>query len=237
MKLSFLTSCMDRCHNLKKTYLHNINNSLPIDGVDVEFVLLNYNSSDDLDVWVHSELVDLPVEFKYVKTNTPKYFHMSKTKNVLGKSATGDILCWLDADNMTQPKFVEYVVDVFGGNTNSVLQVLWKPETSGMCGRVVCSKSDFLKVGGYNEGFSGWGDEELIGCVSHEIPERYLGKLENTEHERMDNYKPGSIVRMSPQHRMGHMQYTSNYMNFQKSCEAIQHGEHIANQGNSWGKL
>ena len=64
MKLSFLTSCMDRCHNLKKTYLHNINNSLPSDGVGVEFVLLNYNSSDDLDEWVRRELVDLPVEFK-----------------------------------------------------------------------------------------------------------------------------------------------------------------------------
>ena len=59
MKLSFLTSSMNRLHHIKQTYIKNIENSLPIQGCDVEFILLDYNSSDGLSGWVKSELTNL----------------------------------------------------------------------------------------------------------------------------------------------------------------------------------
>ena len=46
-KISFCTNCMGRTDDLKQTYLQNIedNKEYP----NVEFVLLNYNSKDDID--------------------------------------------------------------------------------------------------------------------------------------------------------------------------------------------
>ena len=42
----------------------------------------------DLSKWVNENLSDCKIEFKYIETTKPKYFHMSKTKNILGKHAT-----------------------------------------------------------------------------------------------------------------------------------------------------
>ena len=70
MKLSFLTACMDRLHHLKETYLYNISQSKSISKCDVEFVLLNYNSGDDIDEWVKLNTQNLDIEFKYLKFST-----------------------------------------------------------------------------------------------------------------------------------------------------------------------
>ena len=49
-KISICTNCMGRTYDLKRTYLKNIADNL--DYPNVEFVLLNYNSKDDMDEWV-----------------------------------------------------------------------------------------------------------------------------------------------------------------------------------------
>ena len=245
MKISFLTSCMNRCNNLKKTYLENIANSKPTKNIKVEFVLLNYNSKDDLDEWVNNNLLNADIDFKYLQTKRPKYFDMSNAKNILGKHASGDILCWLDADNYTYDGFVTFLADNFDKNKNLVFQVSWSKKTSGMCGRIACTKKNFQKVGGYNEEFTGWGYEELdfcqrlksFNCILREIPLRYLGKEENDEKERMENYAPNIIKRMPNNHPLSHMQYVSNFKNFNLSKKNIAHGNIIANIKKDWGKL
>ena len=75
MKISFLTCSMNRLHHLKKTYLHNIINSLSTSSLDVEFILLNYNSKDKIDDWVFANKKEFEknVEFRYIKTIKPKF--------------------------------------------------------------------------------------------------------------------------------------------------------------------
>jgi predicted glycosyltransferase involved in capsule biosynthesis len=245
MKLSFLTSSMDRIHHLKQTYLKNIENSLSTNGCKVEFVLLNYNSTDGIDKWVEAELKNLPVEFKYLKTTKPTYFHMSKVKNILGKNATGDVLCWLDADNITNKGFVQYVAETYTNDSKMALKVDWSESTAGTCGRLVCRKEDFLKVGGYDEQMSGWGYEEIdfwkrlevSGIRPLDIPSGFLGKLEHGDADRFDNYEPGSIKKLPRNHQLHIMQYTSNVDNFQHSLNNIVSKKYVSNVGADWGKL
>lgn len=241
MKISFLTSCMDRCHHLKKTYLKNIENSKSTSNCDVEFVLLNYNSKDDLNSWVNSNT--FPTNFTYLTTDKPMYFSMSKTKNILGRNATGDILCWLDADNYTQHGFVDYVVSVYTQQPNSALRVTWSNQTQGMCGRVVCRKSDFIKIGGYDEQLTGWGYEELDFCKRLEktginmieLPYPFLGKIQHTDADRFKNYPTNLVEKLPSNHICSQMNTKSNYLNFKLSEKNIKRNKFIANKNSDWG--
>lgn len=238
MKLSFLTSCMNRLDHLKQTYLQNINNNRSISGCKVEFVLLNYNSSDNLDEWVNENLLNLDVEFSYIKTDQPTHFHMSKSKNMLGNHATGNILCWLDADNFTNSGFVDYIKQTYHNDTNKVLKVDWSPKTAGSCGRIVCSRSNFIQLGGYDEKMIGWGYEEIDfwkrqqknGAKIENIPNRFLGKLKHTNSQRFENYKKQDIVSLDKDHPFKQMQVSSNYLNYLKSEFNLQNNNLVANK-------
>lgn len=245
MKISFLTSCMDRCHHLKKTYLRNIKQNMPTPNCQVEFVLLNYNSKDDVSKWVDENLSDCKIEFKYIETNKPKYFHMSKTKNILGKHATGDILCWLDADNLSYTGFVEYIYKIFSSESKIAFKVGYTKQTKGMCGRVVCRKNDFLKINGYDEEMVGWGYEELdfcerlkhIGIKLIELPKSFIGKIEHTDEERFRNYPKTLIENLHTGHVCSEMQIKSNYINFRNSQKNMSNNNYIANKNRKWGLL
>lgn len=249
MKLSFLTSCMNRLHHLDLTYLANIRNSIVLEysKIDVEFVLLNYNSKDKIDDWVFANKKEFEknVEFKYIKTTKPKFFDMSVVKNILGKNATGTHLCWLDADNLTETGFVDFVYSNFKLHPNCILNVPYSDDTKGLGGRIVCSKRHFLKVNGYDESFVGWGYEEIdfvnrlckTGCKKISIPKKYLGKLDHSEDERVSNYDPKFVGKINPTHKNSHMKYKSNLSNFMRSTSNIKKNKLIANESIPWGVL
>lgn len=248
MKLSFLTSCMNRLDHLNHTYFTNIKNSLPSDkNIDVEFVLLNYNSKDNLEQWVCANKKEFEkiVDFKYIKTTKPRFFEMSKTKNILGKYATGDLLCWLDADNYISSGFTDFIVDEFKQTIDIVLNVTWTHETSGMCGRVVCSKHNFNLINGYDERMIGWGYEDLdfvmrlqkLGLKKKEIPKKYINCIKHTTETRFENYDPKFVKKLNSTHQHSQMGYLSNYLNFTRSQENIKKNKIKVNCNTTWGIL
>ena len=76
-KISFCTTCMDRLHNLKETLPKNIKDNEEDD--DLEFVILDYNSSDGLEEWVKNNMMEYIDSGRLVfyRTEEPKYFDMS----------------------------------------------------------------------------------------------------------------------------------------------------------------
>tara|TARA_B100002019_G_scaffold106768_1_gene91764 strand:+ start:2425 stop:3168 length:744 start_codon:yes stop_codon:yes gene_type:complete len=247
MKISFLTSVMNRTHHLKKTYIENIKTCVSYKGEnDIEFVLLNYNSKDDLCDFVKCNDFDLyDIDFKYIHNKTAKYFDMSHTKNILGKYASGDVLCWLDADNFICDNFVGFIHQHFLKNTNTILSVEYSKKTKGMCGRIVISKNNFLKIGGYDQEMKGWGYEEmdftkratLAGLYKANIPLKYLDKLDHTQEERLRCYDPKYLTYLDSGHSHFNMLLKSNFDNFKLSSKNINENKIIANQNINWGLL
>ena len=199
-KISFCITCMDRLSHLKKTLRKNIENNR--DYPNVEFVLLDYNSSDELEEWVFYNFVE---ELKsglliYYKTDESKYFQMARAKNIAHQIATGDIVCNLDADNYTGKDFAFYInltcnqsMDIIG--VQKYDKRFLQSHISDCGGRIFLSKDNFLKLGGYNEKFVGWGKEDRefiaragkLGLKEEYIPRYFLGAIRHSNWLRVKN--------------------------------------------------
>ena len=165
--ISYLTTCQNRTWQLKQTLHLSIENSLSY-TCDVQFVLLDYYSTDDLHKYVHEELkehldsgklVYIDANSIYPRTDSVT-FDRSKAKNMVAKSATGDILCWLDADNIALQGFSEYINDCFCFNTDIVLQGDFRI-AHDVGGRIVCMRSDYERTSGYDESLVGYNHEDV----------------------------------------------------------------------------
>tara|TARA_B110000285_G_scaffold48687_1_gene55152 strand:- start:25058 stop:26041 length:984 start_codon:yes stop_codon:yes gene_type:complete len=156
---------MNRLYHLKETLITNIENNIAYENI--EFVLLDYNSKDDIKSWVANKLetyIDKGI-LKFYSTSVPKTFHRSHSRNVAMKLATGDIVCNLDADNYLGKDFAFFINYKFSFRENMFLTSAF---TDGSTGRVCMKKDDFLSVKGYDERMSGWGfeDDDLYNRLS-----------------------------------------------------------------------
>jgi len=162
-KISFCTTCMGRLHHLRETLLKNIKDNE--ENPNVEFVVLNYNSPDGLDSWARENLKEWVASGKvqYYRTEEPRYFKNNHAKNVVHKLATGDIVCNIDADNFTGKGMAEFLVKTFKEKPQRVVigdDLLQSDAT----GRIALLKEYFMRLGGYEEDFNGWGFEDRDLC-------------------------------------------------------------------------
>ncbi len=202
---------MGRAHHLKETLPQNIRDNPQIDGLDIEFVVLNYNSKDDLHEWITQdpemkEHIESGL-LRYGRTIEPEHFHMSHAKNMAHRMASGDIICNLDADNYTGAKFGKFLQMNFEENMDIVMNPshrvskLFDPDERGFYGRVVISRENFQKLHGYDETYSGWGGEDTdfmqrakgLGLQHVRIDSLgYLGLISHTNEERVENMFDGN---------------------------------------------
>ena len=158
-KISFNITCMNRLHHIKQTLQQNIHDNFLSE--QVEFNLLDYNSTDGLERWVkqQGELFDTGI-FNYYKTITPTYYHRTHSRNMAFRLSTGDIVCNLDADNYLGEGFAAYILNLF---CMSDEKVFYTPRYSerDVIGRLCLWRKHFLSVNGYNEALPGYGLEDI----------------------------------------------------------------------------
>lgn len=163
MKISFCTTCMDRLFHLEKTYLKSIENTKSYPNR--EFILLNYSSKDDIDIWVKNNLSSFLEQnlVKYYKVINQKYWCAAHAKNICYKKASGDIIINLDSDNILIENYCEYIFDLFSKKENIIVASNSNDKfgNNGCCGMIACKKEHFYKVNGYDESFAvGWGMDD-----------------------------------------------------------------------------
>jgi hypothetical protein len=163
-KISFCTVCMNRLHHLRETLPANLeqNASYP----SLEFVLLDYNSSDGLEDWVKTELKQFidSGRLVYYRTTEPRYFHRSHSRNMAFNLASGDIICNVDADNFTGKYFARFINEQFTLNKNIFIAADTRNRyyfIRDVCGRICFWKKDFESLGGFDEQMEGYGDEDI----------------------------------------------------------------------------
>lgn len=151
--LSFCTASMNRLHHLRRTLPANLewNSASRL----VEFIVLDYSSSDGLAAWIRAEMQDHIESGTLVFAQASGFteFRRSHAKNMAHRIATGRYLCNLDADNYSGDRFATYLLQHF--------LAVQKICVHSHGGRIALPREYFYALGGYDERMiHGWGYED-----------------------------------------------------------------------------
>ena len=234
-KISFCTTCMGRLYDLKETLPKNIEDNKNYSNL--EFVILDYNSNDNLGDWMKKNMFK-HIEtgrVSYYRTTEPKYFSMSHSRNIAFKVATGEIVNNLDADNYTASP-TKNADECWASYLNRLAnqqdeKAIFAKGKRGMHGRIGFYKKDFIELlGGYDEDLLGYGHDD------HDLVQRswalgfsmfwwgglYINRIHTSRKEKNNNLERWWKI-------------TENE-NKQKSAANLQNGKFKANEGKHWGK-
>lgn len=155
--ISFITVCMNREDDLKKTLPHNLNIIKEYDNVEI--IVLNYNSKGDLDTWIRT-INDS--KLKYYKECSAQFFSMTHSKNMGARLSNAKYIVNLDSDNYLN---IEYVNGLLVEITKDIDYPSISKETKyngiGLDGRVGIKRHIFNYVRGYDEMMKGWGGDDF----------------------------------------------------------------------------
>ena len=199
MRVAFCTTNRNRTQHLRQTLPKNLT-----DNPRSLFIVLNYNSEDDLLDWLRADHCrDIEAERLVCYSNLaePK-FRMAHAKNQahrLGILEGADVLVNLDADNLTGAGFEDFIEREFNHLRGIFLYALMLKGkmTRGVNGRIAIDKDAFLASGGYDESkFDGWGsdDKDLylrlrsLGYDGVQIPPSYLMAVAHNDRLRFREY-------------------------------------------------
>jgi len=197
-KISFCTVVKNRLHHFKETLPKNIDDNK--DYPNLQFVILDYNSGDGLELWMKKNMENhiLSGRVIYYRTTEPEFFKRSHSRNMAFLLADGDIVCNIDADNFTGREFAKYINSQFDAVENIFLSAHGNNKQPDLLGRICCRKSDFNSIGGYDEQMEGYGFEDfdlinrlnLVGLKKIIInnPD-FLNAMEHSDKERISGEK------------------------------------------------
>ena len=145
--ISFVTTCKGRLAHLQQTLPHMV-----AQGADCEVVVVDYDCPDGTAAWVNANHPAVRV----VKVEAEPLFRHARARNLGAKAANGDWLAFVDADILLHADY--------SGRLIPLLQArhYYRPESTQLdaWGNVICRKSDFDAIGGYDEVMCGWGGED-----------------------------------------------------------------------------
>jgi GT2 family glycosyltransferase len=198
--ISICSVSMNRSHHVRETLPANIaeNSDYP----SIEFVLLDYNSTDGLEDWVRSKMMGHIEKgvLKYYRTDEPEYFNVSHAKNMVTNLCSGRIICNVDADNYAGCGYASWVYSVFSGKENRSLVTTIQNgfiKFRDQGGKLAFYSDSFKKVRGYDEDMIGYGFEDVdlvyrlegAGNSSAYIEDpKYLKYIDHPDMDRLRNY-------------------------------------------------
>lgn len=161
--ISFCTVCMNRLHHLQQTLPVNILDNEDYDAL--EFIVLDYNSTDGLEAYAKANWQPYIDSGRLViySTKEPLFFHRSHSRNLAFKLAAGELICNIDADNFAGKRFAAYINDAFQQKSRICLNTIGLREDESIMdvlGRVCFTKEAFLNIGGYDEAIDSYGFED-----------------------------------------------------------------------------
>jgi hypothetical protein len=200
MSIAFVSTCKNRWQHLRETLRQNLlDNKLE----DTKFVVVDYNSADEMAYEIHRDYQDEMASGKltYYRYFGEHPFRMAHAKNLahrLGIREGANVLCNLDADNYTGTNFDAYIRNHFATDRRVLLwaNMVKGVMPKGISGRIVCAKEAFLLAGGYDEKYSTYSPDDkdfrarLIRMENEpiEIDPKFLNAIRHTDKMRFKEY-------------------------------------------------
>lgn len=231
--LSFCITCKNRFYQIRETLRQNLDDNAIYRDI-VDFILVDFGSSDGLKDWVASSFKEeLETGYlKYYYTDVLDSWHASIAKNTSHLLSRKDILVNLDCDNYTGIRGSAFVIRHFMENANDIVLHQVLDSFNGSFGRISVRREYFLAIGGYNESFLPMGYEDVdfierlksIGLTYiHDGNVKYNRSIPNSREEGLANIKEKVNYAEMVKKNMSESEYN------------ISEGHIIANLNRDWG--
>ncbi|MDP2132670.1 MAG: glycosyltransferase [Sulfuritalea sp.] len=144
--VTFITTCKGRLAQLQR--------SLPqmLAQPDAEVVVVDYDCPEHCGDWVASTHPDA----KVVRETRPVRFNASRARNLGAAAATSEWLCFIDADISPHRKFLASLLP----SLKPGCYLHGTPLVTDKYGTFLCRRQDFDRIGGYDEVFDAWSQED-----------------------------------------------------------------------------
>ncbi|MBI4189069.1 MAG: glycosyltransferase family 2 protein [Betaproteobacteria bacterium] len=166
--ISFVTTCKGRLAHLKQ--------SLPrlAAQAEAEVIVVDYDCPECAGAWVAGNFPEVRV----VSVKDAPIFNVSRARNQGGQAARGEWLCFVDADIQLDEHFAARALPLLQEGA-FYLMASPRPDTFGT---VVCLRSDFQALSGYDEVLQGYATEDrdfyirltLLGRVRQMLPGEWV---------------------------------------------------------------
>lgn len=142
-----------------KGRLDQLQQSLPrLAGQDgLAVILVDYGCPDQAGDWAALHYPQVQV----VRGPSGPHFNIAHARNLGAAQALTPWLVFVDADVLVGTTFAVDLVEQL--REGAFLQPV--PCPHGLSGLLVCRRDDFLRIGGYDEVFQGWGTEDRDLCA------------------------------------------------------------------------
>lgn len=224
--VSLCTTVMNRLHHLRRTLPANIAANYGFDRL--EYVILDYSSSDGLADWVRTDLAAHVASglVRFAQLPDRAHFQMAHAKNLSHRLARGGIVCNMDADNFSGCGFADYLMREFSSRSS----IFVKGKGHGLGGRLAFRRDQFLALGGYDEAMAdGWGHEDA------DLATRAL----RSGYKQITCHGFGKAIQHGDGERISHNVVKNKKESWRRhrmiSRRNIQEGRLIANAGAAWG--
>ena len=164
--VSFCISHKNRFNQISETLKKNLDDNR-LDRKKVEFVLVDFESDDNIAGWVAENFrEDLSSGYlKFFLAKGLEGWHAPRAKNTAHRLAFGKILVNLDGDNFTGYRGGMFVYSNFMAHQSDIC--LWQFSgtfNDGSFGRIAAARDTFMAIGGYNEELleMGYQDRDLV---------------------------------------------------------------------------
>lgn len=191
--ISIVVVCKNRLAHLQQTLPRMVQQSF------TEVVVVDYGCEQGTADWVKGNFPSA----KVVSVTDDPLFCLARARNIGASQAAHEILCFVDADvliNMDIGKWVKENLQ------EQRFYVSGNRRDFELNGFMICTKSHFLAVGGYDEAFSGWGGEDwdmyerliLLGNKPGFLPREALTAIKHDDAIRQlgGSEASGAIKRM-----------------------------------------
>jgi glycosyltransferase involved in cell wall biosynthesis len=181
--ICFVTTCMGRLNALRQT----LGTVVCQPGCSV--VVVDYSCPDGTGAWVEQQHPQVRV----VRVPGQEQFHVARARNAGAAAADAPWLCFCDADIRLAAEFAGTLAGLLRPGRSFRPQ----PIPHGAAGTLVVARTDFERIGGYDEIYQGYGGEDkdlyqalqFTGVVEDCFPGAMLEHLPHSDLERVRFYQ------------------------------------------------
>jgi FkbM family methyltransferase len=184
--VSVITTCKNRLEHLQQSLASLAGQP------DIDIIVVDYGCEQQSGNWVQEHYPAMRI----VSVQGDPVFSLSRARNIGALYARSDILFFIDADTILDFDIAEWIASYVEENEFYTVSI---KDDAALSGILIVDRADFLKAGGYDEIFRGWGWEDTdliarlkgIGLKHMSISSDYLSSIPHDNAMRHFSVKDG----------------------------------------------